>query len=44
MVPSEQEHDVPLIGADIVILEKEDFVDSIFLKCAGFDKQANRAG
>ena len=39
-----QEHDVPLRGVDVVVLQQEYAIHSIFLKRRELDKYTNRSG
>ena len=41
MVASQQEDDISLALVDVVVFEKEDFVDSIRLELTELDKQAD---
>jgi hypothetical protein len=44
VLAANEEHDIPLAGIDIVVLQKEDLVYAIFLKRAELDKKTNRPG
>ena len=44
LLASDEENDVSLAGIDIVVLQKEDFVNTIFLERTEFDKEADGAG
>ena len=42
ILAADEEDHVSLGGIDVVVLKEEDFVDTIFLKRAEFDKQSDR--
>ena len=41
ILATDEEDHVPLAGIDIVVLQEEDLVDTIFLKCTEFDEETN---
>lgn len=44
VLAANEEHDVPLAGIDIVILQEEDLVYAIFLQCTELDEKTDSSG
>lgn len=42
ILASNEKHHVTLTGVDIVVFQKEDLVNTVFLESAKFDEKANR--